>query len=64
MIYDLAAASLLACAGMFLDMVGIALWPAVVVHVVLSVWCVACLRVKPESDATRWRYLPNDQGLE
>jgi hypothetical protein len=47
LIYDLAAAAPLAYAGLFLDMAGIALWPAVVVHVVLAVWCVACLWVKP-----------------
>jgi hypothetical protein len=43
LIYDISAAALLAHAGWFLDMTGIALWPAVVVHVVLSGWCAACL---------------------
>jgi hypothetical protein len=49
LIYDLAAAALLAYVGLFLDMAGIALWLAVVVHVVLSIWCVACLWIKPPS---------------
>jgi hypothetical protein len=43
LIYDIAAAALLAHAGLFLDMAGIALWPAVMVHVVLGVWCATCL---------------------
>lgn len=51
LIYDLAAAALLVYAGLFLDMAGVALWPAVVVHVVLAVWCAACLWVTPASAA-------------
>jgi hypothetical protein len=47
LIYDIAAAGLLAYAALFLDMAGIGLWPAVAVHVVLAAWCVACLWVKP-----------------
>src|SRR5208282_5972695 len=47
LIYDIAAAALLAYAGLFLDMAGSVLWPAVVVHVVLGVWCMACLWAKP-----------------
>lgn len=37
-IYSAAAACLLAHAGLFLDLVGIALWPAVAVHVGLVFW--------------------------
>jgi hypothetical protein len=47
LIYDGAAAVLLAGAGLFLNMAGIALWPAVVLHAALAVWCVVCLRVQP-----------------
>jgi hypothetical protein len=47
LIYDGAAAVLLGYAGLALRMAGIALWPAVVLHTALAVWCVACLRVKP-----------------
>jgi hypothetical protein len=47
LIYDLAAAALLTYAGLFLNMAGIALWPAVLVHSALAVWCVTSLRVKP-----------------
>jgi hypothetical protein len=41
--YDATVAALLAHAGLFLNLVGIALWPAVVLHAVLAVWCVVCL---------------------
>src|SRR5271165_1775541 len=43
LIYDIAAAALLAHAGLFLDMAGIALWPAVVLHAALAFWCVFCV---------------------
>ncbi len=39
LIYDTAAAVLLAYAGLFLDMAGIALWPVVVFHAALAFWC-------------------------
>jgi hypothetical protein len=44
--YDMAAAGILAYAGLFLDLVGIALWPAVVLHSALAVWCVLSLCIK------------------
>jgi hypothetical protein len=44
LIYDVAAAVILAYTGLFLRLVGVALWPAVVLHTALAVWCVACLR--------------------
>jgi hypothetical protein len=47
LIYDVAADALLAYAGLALSLVGLALWPAVVPHTALAVWCGACLRVKP-----------------
>ena len=43
LIYDVAAAALLAYAGLVLNMVGLALWPAVVLHAALAGWCVVCL---------------------
>lgn len=43
LIYDVAAAAILAYAGLFVSLVGTALWPAVVLHTVLAVWCVMCL---------------------
>ena len=40
LIYDLAAAALLACAGLFANLAGVLLWPAVALHAALAVWCV------------------------
>jgi hypothetical protein len=47
LIYDVGAAALLAYAGLALNMAGIALWPAVVLHTALAVWCLTCLRNQP-----------------
>jgi hypothetical protein len=44
--YDVGAAVILAYTGLFVNLVGIALWPAVVLHAALAVWCVVCLWVK------------------
>jgi len=43
LIYDLAAAALLAYGGLILNMYGVALWPAVILHAALAVWCLACI---------------------
>jgi hypothetical protein len=40
LIYDLAAAALLAYAGLVLSMAGLVLWPAVVIHAALAICCV------------------------
>jgi hypothetical protein len=50
LVYDLAAAALLAYAGWFMKLLGIALWPAVLVHAALAVWCVMCLWDKPRGE--------------
>lgn len=47
LLYDVAAAGVLAYAGWFLGLAGIALWPAVGLHFALAVCCVACIRDKP-----------------
>ena len=46
LLYNLAAVALLASAGIGSGPVGIVLWLAVVVHVGMAVWCIACLRIK------------------
>jgi hypothetical protein len=43
--YDVLVALLLAYAGLAGQMAGQALWPAVVLHTVLTIWCILCLRV-------------------
>jgi hypothetical protein len=55
LMYDGGAAALLAYAGLGLAMVGWALWPAVVLHTVLAVWCLLSLRTKPPMDGTQDR---------
>jgi len=45
-LYNLGAAVILGVAGIQLRPVGIALWPAVVLHVAMTAWCIACLRRK------------------
>jgi hypothetical protein len=47
LIYDSAAAVLLGYAGLVLNLVGVALWPAVVLHTALAIWCVLVLWAKP-----------------
>jgi hypothetical protein len=42
--YNVAVAAVLAAAGIRYAPVGIALWPAVIAHCLLAVWCVASLR--------------------
>jgi hypothetical protein len=42
--YNLAVAAVLAAAGIHYAPVGIALWPAVIAHCALAVWCAASLR--------------------
>jgi hypothetical protein len=46
LVYDVGAAVVLAYTGLFAGLVGVALWPAAVLHVALAVWCAACLRAK------------------
>jgi hypothetical protein len=41
--YTVAAAALLTYASTSLAMGGIALWPAVIFHSLLGVWCLACV---------------------
>jgi len=43
LVYDAAAALLLAFAGIALKMVGVLLWPAVALHAILAIWCLGCL---------------------
>jgi hypothetical protein len=51
LLYNLAVVAILASAGIGSGRVGVALWPAVVLHAVMAVWCIACLRNK----RVKWR---------
>jgi hypothetical protein len=47
LLYNLGVALVLGAAGLQSTPVGIALWPAVILHAAMSVWCVASLRSNP-----------------
>ena len=42
--YNIVATAVLAFAAIGLGLHGVVLWPAVVLHAAMGVWCVACLR--------------------
>ena len=44
LLYGVVVAGVLGYAGGALELAGPALWPAVVLHGVLAVWCIVCLR--------------------
>jgi hypothetical protein len=48
-LYNLGSVVILGAAGLQSQPVGIALWPAVVLHAVMAVWCAACLRCSPQT---------------
>ena len=48
LMYNIPATAVLAFAGIGLGLQGVALWPAVVLHAAMAVWCVACLRRGPQ----------------
>ena len=45
--YNGAVVAILAYAGLVFGMNGIALWPGVVLHAMMTVWCIKCLRNRP-----------------
>ncbi len=47
LIYNIPATAVLAFAGIGLGLHGVALWPAVVLHAVMAIWCIVCLRRSP-----------------
>jgi len=49
LLYNVATVAVLAFAGIALGLHGVALWPAVVLHAVMAVWCAACLRRSPQN---------------
>jgi hypothetical protein len=44
LLYNSAAGAVLANAAASVGLVGVLMWPAVALHAVLALWCVACLR--------------------
>ncbi len=52
LLYNAAAVAVLAFAGTRLGLRGVALWPAVILHGVMAVWCIACLCGNRKHQAT------------
>ena len=48
LIYNFVATAVLAFAGIGLGLHGVALWPAVVLHAAMAIWCIVCLRRSPK----------------
>ena len=44
--YNLAAVAVFLWAGLGLKLAGVALWPAILLHAAMAVWCFGCLRCK------------------
>ena len=61
LVYNIAVVAILAFAGIGLGLDGVALWPAVILHVVMTVWCVAWLRRVPVTSMTRHGTPESDQ---
>jgi hypothetical protein len=47
LMYNIPATAVLAFAGIGLGLHGVVLWPAVVLHAVMAIWCIVCLRRSP-----------------
>jgi len=52
LLYNTAVAAVLVYAGIGLRLTGVSIWPAVLLHAALAVWCLACLRTKGVNLAT------------
>ncbi len=50
LLYDVAAVAVLAYAGFGFGLHGVGLWPAVILHSAMAVWCSACLWRRPQED--------------
>jgi quinol-cytochrome oxidoreductase complex cytochrome b subunit len=55
LLYNIAAVAVLGYAGIGVGLTGIGLWPAVVLHAAMTVWCFVCLRTKRVNVATESR---------
>jgi hypothetical protein len=47
LLYNVETVAVLTFAGLGLGLHGVVLWPAVILHAAMAVWCIACLRRSP-----------------
>jgi hypothetical protein len=52
LLYNSAVAAVLVYAGIGMRLTGVGIWPAILLHAALAVWCLACLRAMPVKVAT------------
>jgi hypothetical protein len=50
--YNLGVVLILSAVGLQSQPIGIALWPAVILHAAMAVWCVVCLWRSPRNNLT------------
>ena len=48
--YNLAAVAVFLFAGLGAKLAGVALWPAIILHAAMAVWCLSCLWQKPSNE--------------
>jgi hypothetical protein len=53
LLYNFSAVVILAIAGLGPKTEGILLWPAVILHVLMTGWCIACLRHWPAAQSSK-----------
>jgi hypothetical protein len=53
LLYNVAAVAILAFAEIGFELRGVALWPAVVLHAVMTAWCIVSLQRNPHSAMQR-----------
>jgi hypothetical protein len=64
LLYDVAVVAVLTFASLGFGLHGMALWPAVVLHAAMTLWCVACLRRKPPLNVTMDAILRKQSNIE
>jgi hypothetical protein len=64
LLYDVSVVAVLVFASLGFGLHGMALWPAVVLHAAMTVWCVACLRRKSPLNVTMDGNLRKQSNIE
>ena len=54
LLYNAAVAGLLVYTRLYPGLHGIAIWPVVVIHAIMAIWCLACLTRRPITSNSEW----------